>query len=152
MSLYLSMAVFYHCSCVAPSLVKIGKPRRTPPPVVGTFNRGRGVQKRTGFGRGRGPGRTMMCILSNVTLLASSFSSFHFSTWIFAHGCYYSGEVSSTTSSTASSKAKQRARARIAGNRRSRRQQDKHERDEVCRPRPLHLSSKHVRIFKFEKY
>ena len=25
------MAVFYHCSCVAPSLVKIGKTRRTPP-------------------------------------------------------------------------------------------------------------------------
>ena len=26
-----SMVVFYHCSCVAPSLVKIGKPRRTSP-------------------------------------------------------------------------------------------------------------------------
>ena len=55
------MAVFYHRSCVAPSLVKIAKPGEHPP-VVGTFYRGRGVQKRSGFGRGRGPGRTMIII------------------------------------------------------------------------------------------
>ena len=53
------MAVFYHCSCVAHSLVKIAKPGEHPP-VVGTFHRDRGVQKRPGFGRGRGPGRTMV--------------------------------------------------------------------------------------------
>ena len=58
---YLFMAVFYRCSCVAPSLVKIAKPGEHPP-VVGSFHRGRGLQKRPGFdrGRGRGPGRTMV--------------------------------------------------------------------------------------------
>ena len=55
------MAVFYHCTCVAPSLpslVKIANPGEHPP-AVGTFHRGRGVPKRPWFGRGRGPGRTM---------------------------------------------------------------------------------------------
>ena len=55
------MAVLYHCSCVAPSLVKIAKPRRTPP------GRWRclavaGGEKRPGFGQG--PGRTMITTYS----------------------------------------------------------------------------------------
>ena len=42
----------------SPSLVKIAKPGEHPP-VVGMFHRGRGLQKRPGFSRGRGPGRSL---------------------------------------------------------------------------------------------
>ena len=45
---YLSMVVFYHCSCVAPSLVKIETPANTPRSLE-TFDRGRGVQKGRGL-------------------------------------------------------------------------------------------------------
>ena len=53
------MAVFYHCSCVAPSLVKIAIPQQTPPCRWRHLAR-RGGEKRPGFGRG--PGWTMLSI------------------------------------------------------------------------------------------
>ena len=59
MSLDLSIAVLYHCSCVAPSLVKIGKAS-----VAGDVWPGPGGGKRPGFGRG--PGRTMNVILKRM--------------------------------------------------------------------------------------
>ena len=75
MSLYLCMAVLYHSSCMAPSLVKIAKPGEHPP-AVGTFHRGRGVQKRPGFGRGRGrvPGRTMLLIGTSFALVTRNYN------------------------------------------------------------------------------
>ena len=71
------MAVLYHSSCMAPSLVKIGKPRRTPPGRW-DVSPGPGGTKKAGVWPGPGPRSDYDCVS-----IKAAVASFRFITAIY---------------------------------------------------------------------